>query len=53
MGRFSDRGPGLLRAAAFLALAAEFPARFRIIDGNRGIDAVASDIRAATASVLG
>ena len=38
--------------AAFLALAAEFPARFRIIDGNCGIDAVASDIRAATAKEL-
>lgn len=39
--------------AAFLALAAEFPARFRTVDGNRGIDAVAADVRAAIASVLG
>jgi dTMP kinase len=38
---------------AFLALAAEFPARFRVIDGNRGIDAVAADVRAASAPVLG
>lgn len=36
----------------FLALAAEAPARCRVIDGNRDADAVARDIRAAVAAVL-
>ncbi|THH37435.1 dTMP kinase [Aliishimia ponticola] len=33
--------------AGFLALAQEFPDRFRVIDGNRDIDAVAQDVSAA------
>lgn len=33
--------------AGFLALAKEFPDRFRVVDGNRGIEAVAADVIAA------
>ena len=45
--RFEDFGPDLQRRmrAGFLALADEFPARFRVVDGNRGIEAVAADVR--------
>jgi dTMP kinase len=52
--RFEDLGPGFqvrLRDG-FLALAAEHPARCRVIDGNRDADAVARDVRAAVAAVL-
>jgi dTMP kinase len=52
--RFEDLGAGFqvrLREG-FLALAAEHPARCRVIDGNRDPDAVARDIRAAVAAVL-
>jgi dTMP kinase len=47
--RFEDFGPDLQRKmrAGFLSLAREFPDRFRVIDGNRPIDAVAADVRAA------
>ena len=52
--RFEDLGAGFqvrLREG-FLALAAEHPARCRLIDGNRDPEAVARDIRAAVAAVL-
>jgi dTMP kinase len=52
--RFEDLGAAFqvrLREG-FLALAAEHPARCRLIDGNRDADAVARDIRAAVAAVL-
>jgi dTMP kinase len=52
--RFEDLGAGFqvrLREG-FLALAAEHPARCRLIDGNRDADAVARDVRAAVAAVL-
>lgn len=44
--RFEDFGPDLQHRmrAGFLALAGEFPARFRVIDGDRAIDAVAADV---------
>ncbi len=44
--RFEDFGPDLQRRmrAGFLALADEFPARFRVIDGGRSIDIVAADV---------
>ncbi len=44
--RFEDFGPELQRRmrAGFLALAEEFSGRFRVIDGNREISAVASDV---------
>jgi dTMP kinase len=47
--RFEDFGLGLQERmrAGFLALAEEFPGRFRVIDGNRAQDAVARDVRAA------
>jgi len=38
--------------AGFLALAAEFPARFRVIDGNRPVDDVAEDVRAIVTGAL-
>lgn len=52
--RFEDFGPDLQRRmrAAFLGLAQEFPARFRVIDGNRGIDAVAVDAAAIVLQAL-
>ncbi len=48
--RFEDFGPDLQRRmrAGFLSLANEFPDRFRIIDGDRPIDAVAADVLAQT-----
>jgi dTMP kinase len=52
--RFEDLGAGFqfrLREG-FLSLAAEHPARCRLIDGNRDADAVARDVRAAVAAVL-
>ncbi|MEM6657245.1 MAG: dTMP kinase [Pseudomonadota bacterium] len=44
--RFEDFGPDLQRQmrAGFLALAAEFSDRFRVVDGNRDIDSVAQDV---------
>ncbi len=52
--RFEDFGPDLQRRmrAGFLALATEFSARFRVIDGNRDIDAVARDVDLAVMSAL-
>ncbi|MCB1389046.1 MAG: dTMP kinase [Rhodobacteraceae bacterium] len=52
--RFEDFGPGLQRRmrAGFLALAEEFPARFRVIDGARGVDAVAADVLATVRAAL-
>jgi dTMP kinase len=52
--RFEELGAafqGRLREG-FLALAAEYPARCRLIDGNRDADAVARDIRAAVGALL-
>ncbi|MAC76901.1 MAG: dTMP kinase [Rhodobacteraceae bacterium] len=45
--RFEDFGLDLQARMreGFLDLAAEFPARFRVIDGNRAADEVAADIR--------
>lgn len=48
--RFESRGAGFqtrLRAG-FLALAAEFPARVQVIDGNRPADVIAAQIEAQT-----
>lgn len=44
--RFEDFGPALQKRmrAGFLALADEFPNRFRVIDGNRDMDSVAQDV---------
>ena len=44
--RFEDFGAGLQARMreGFLALAAEFPARFRVIDGNRPPGAVAAEV---------
>ncbi|SDD51028.1 dTMP kinase [Ruegeria marina] len=44
--RFEDFGPDLQRRmrTGFLALAQEFPDRFRVIDGNRDMDMVAADV---------
>ena len=44
--RFEDFGAGLQEQmrAGFLALAKEFPDRFRVIDGGRAIDAVTRDV---------
>ena len=52
--RFEDFGPDLQRRmrAAFLGLAQEFPARVRVIDGNRGIDEVAADVSATVHEAL-
>ncbi len=52
--RFESFGEGLQQKmrATFLALAEEFPARFRRIDGNRGIEAVARDVLALAATEL-
>ncbi len=52
--RFEDLGAAFQARLrdGFLALAAEAPARCRVIDGNRDADAVARDIRAAVAAVL-
>lgn len=53
--RFEDFGPDLQRRmrAGFLALAGEFPARFRIVDGNRDLDAVAADVLRAVVGAPG
>ncbi len=52
--RFEDFGPDLQRRmrTGFLALATEFSDRFRVIDGNRDIDAVARDVDIAVSSAL-
>ena len=44
--RFEDFGPDLQRRmrAGFLALAGEFPARFRVIDGARPVAEVAAAV---------
>ncbi|MDD9739332.1 MAG: dTMP kinase [Marinovum algicola] len=44
--RFEDFGAGLQEQmrAGFLALAGEFPDRFRVIDGGRAVDEVAQDV---------
>ncbi len=46
--RFEDFGEAMQQKAraGFLALAREFPARFRVIDGARAPDAVAADVAA-------
>ncbi len=52
--RFEDMGLAMQvkMRAAFLALAAEHPARFRVIDGVTDADTVAASIRAALAERL-
>ncbi len=50
--RFEDFGARLQEKmrAGFLALARDFPDRFRVIDGDREIEDVAADIRCAVAA---
>lgn len=45
--RFEGFGPDLQRRmrAGFLALAEDFPERFRVIDGSRSVEDVAGDVR--------
>ena len=52
--RFEDFGVGLQARmrAGFLALAQEFAARFRVIDGARSADAVAADVAAVALAAL-
>ena len=52
--RFEDFGPDLQRRmrAGFRALAAEFPARFRVIDGARPVADVAGSVLAAVTPIL-
>lgn len=52
--RFEDFGPELQRKMrdGFLALADEYADRFRVIDGNRSIDAIAADVRAVADCAL-
>jgi dTMP kinase len=52
--RFEDFGPELQHRmrAGFLALAAEFPDRFRVIDGGRAMDTVATDVLATVRQAL-
>lgn len=52
--RFEDFGANLQEAmrAGFLALAAEFSMRFRVIDGAQDMDTVAAHIRKVTDSAL-
>ncbi|MCF8510974.1 MAG: dTMP kinase [Rhodobacteraceae bacterium] len=52
--RFEDMGIDVQRRArdGFLALAAAHPARFRVIDGNRAPEAVATDVLAAALAYL-
>ena len=52
--RFEDFGPDLQRRmrAGFLALATEFPDRFRVIDGGRPIDTVAGEVLENTRKFL-
>lgn len=53
--RFENFGAGLQRRmrAGFLALAAEFPARCRVIDGTRAPEAVAAEVAAIADKALG
>ncbi|MFV0332833.1 MAG: dTMP kinase [Tropicimonas sp.] len=53
--RFEDFGEGLQREmrAGFLALASADPARFRVIDGARPVEAVAADVLARALDRLG
>lgn len=53
--RFEDFGEAMQRQMrqGFLDLAAETPARWAVIDGNRGIEAVAVDVLAAVRARLG
>ena len=52
--RFEDFGLGLQQKmrAGFLGLAADFPDRFRVIDGDRAPAAIATDILAAVQEAL-
>ncbi len=52
--RFEHFGESLQKdmRAGFLALAAEFPERIQIIDGNRPIEDVAADVRTAVGAAL-
>ncbi len=52
--RFEDFGPELQRQmrAGFLALADDFADRFRVIDGNRAVDAVAADVQTLVDAAL-
>ncbi|MFD3189378.1 dTMP kinase [Sedimentitalea sp. HM32M-2] len=52
--RFEGFGPDLQRRmrTGFLALAAEYPDRFRVIDGNRAIDTVAVEVLAIAMDAL-
>ena len=52
--RFEDFGTDLQTAmrGGFLALAEEYAARFRVIDGARDIDTVADDVRRTVTSFL-
>ncbi len=52
--RFEDFGPDLQRRmrAGFLALAAEFAGRFRVIDGARPVEVVAAEVLAQVRRVL-
>lgn len=52
--RFEDFGPALQQRmrAGFLSLAEEFADRFRVIDGNRPMDAVADDVLASATPAL-
>ncbi len=52
--RFEDFGLPMQERmrAGFLALAAEFPARFRVIDGNRAPETVAAEVAALTRAAL-
>ena len=52
--RFEDFGQDLQdkMRAGFLSLAAEFPDRFRVIDGGRSIDVVARDVADVAAKAL-
>lgn len=52
--RFEDFGADLQAAmrAGFLSLAGEFAARFRVIDGGRDIDTVATEVQDTVAAYL-
>lgn len=52
--RFEDFGVALQKdmRAGFLALAKEFPARIRVVDGNRSEEAVAQDVLDAVETCL-
>ena len=52
--RFEDFGLDLQKRmrAGFLSLAGDYPARFRVIDGNRSEDAVQSEVVAAVTGQL-